>query len=262
MNNNRLAGVFSLGHLLRAACIISLLLIGSGANAAAAPATPGEPTPQAGGPSPQQIDAMIKTLEDPKARQQLIEQLDLLKEAQAGTAPSQEAPPQAVENATTQLIQSLSQHTKQVAAAVLNILGNIDQLPKLVDWIELQATNQDARDFWTRLFIHLAMILGLGYVALYVVWLLLLRPRRSLNSKQPQRMTSRAGYLILHFLLDLVPIGTFAGVAYVALGIVNPMETTRLVALAWINAAILTRVILAVGGCFFPPPHPICGWSP
>lgn len=262
MNNSRLAGVFSLGHLLRTACIISLLLIGSGANAAAAPAAPGEPAPQAGGPSSQQIDAMIKTLEDPKARQQLIEQLDLLKKAQAGTAPSQEAPPQAVENATTQLIQSLSQHIKQVADAVLNVLGNIDQLPKLVDWIELQATNQDARDFWTRLFTHLAVILGLGYVALYVVRLLLLRPRRSLNSKQPQRLTSRAGYLIVHFLLDLIPIGTFAGVAYVTLGIVNPMETTRLVALAWINAAILTRVILALGGVLFSPAAPYLRLAP
>lgn len=253
MNNNVPRAPLSFAGLLTGAFIILSLFTGP---AIAAAIKSGVAAPQAGGPTPGQIDAVIKTLEDPKARQRLIEQLDLLKRAQAGAAPAPEAPQKAVENATTQLIRSLSLHIKHTADVVLNILSNIDQLPKLADWVNQQATNPEARNFWTRLFTHLALILGIGYVALYVVRLLLLRPRRSLNTKQPRRVLTRTGYLCLQFLLDLVPIGTFAGTAYVALGVVNPMETTRLVALAWINAAILTRVILAAGGILFAPAAP------
>ncbi|MDQ2694858.1 MAG: mechanosensitive ion channel, partial [Pseudomonadota bacterium] len=53
--------------------------------------------------------------------------------------------------------------------------------------------------------------------------------------------------------LDLFPIAVFAVAAYVTLSATGPQENTRLVALAWVNAAIIVRIVLAAGRLVFAP---------
>ena len=45
------------------------------------------------------------------------------------------------------------------------------------------------------------------------------------------------------FFLDSLPILAFGGIAYLTLGLVDPREKTRLVALAWINAFLIVHVV-------------------
>lgn len=58
---------------------------------------------------------------------------------------------------------------------------------------------------------------------------------------------------MLRLLVDITPIIAFTVAAYGALTFVDPRQETRLVALALINASILSRLVMAVSSLLFSP---------
>jgi moderate conductance mechanosensitive channel len=54
----------------------------------------------------------------------------------------------------------------------------------------------------------------------------------------------------------LLPIIAFAIVGYLAMGFFQPTENIRMIAIVWINAAIIVRVIMAINSFFFAPRYP------
>jgi small conductance mechanosensitive channel len=69
-------------------------------------------------------------------------------------------------------------------------------------------------------------------------------------------MISRLLSLCGHLLVDLIPIVVFALASYAVLALVDPRQETRLVAVALINASILSRTLVAVSAFFFAPQYP------
>jgi small conductance mechanosensitive channel len=59
--------------------------------------------------------------------------------------------------------------------------------------------------------------------------------------------------LAFRTLLDLLPVLAFAGAAYGALVFLDPEQVTRLIAVAIINASLLTRAILVIARLVFAP---------
>ncbi len=238
---------------LKTLCIVLLLIFcllpGTGA---------AQPTESAAGaPSQNQVDTLVRSLEDPEARSKLVEQLKLLTQAgtEAGVVAAAE-PESQVQNATTALLKSISRRLQTFGETVLLFTDDLNQVPRLWDWALRQAQDPGTRLLWLEVLVNLALVLGAGYVAFYLMWLLLRRPYRAIARRPAQYLLARLLYLLMVLLLNLLPIAAFAAVAYLTLGLVDPRELTRLVALAWINASIIVRLVLAVGRFLFAPSEP------
>lgn len=232
--------------LLLSLCLLPGLAAAQPAEAAAAPP-----------PSQDQVESLVRSLEDPEARARLVEQLKLLTRAgaEAGVVVAQEAESE-VQNATSALLKSISRRLQAFGETALLFIDDLNQLPRLWDWALRQGQDPSARGLWVEVLANLALVLGAGYGAFYLMWLLLRRPYRAIARRPAQYLLVRLLYLLVVLLLNLLPIAAFAAVAYLTLGLVDPRELTRLVALAWINASIIVRLVLAVGRFLFAPHEP------
>jgi small-conductance mechanosensitive channel len=199
---------------------------------------PPEPAPEV---SAEEARSLIKTLEDPEARARLVRQLEILAQVQEEQAPEPE-----VRSATAQVLQALSDRIGGLGQYAVELSSDVQELPEVVDWVEAQAQDPQARKLWSEVLINLALVLGAGYAAFYLLRLSLLRARRRVAARTTRSWVVGALWLLLMLLLSLVPIAAFAAAAYLTLGFVEPAEKTRLVALAWVNASIIVRVMLAL----------------
>ena len=217
-------------------------LFAAGALAATATAAPEA--------SPQDIRQVIETLENDKARKQLVGQLNVMLQAMEAEHP---ATGSEVATATAELLRSISTEIVHLASGATRVVDVVDVLPKTAEWFGNIVKDPEARRDWAVLIARLAAILGSGYLAAWLVFRLLVQPRRAaLATRRYGRFGSIAIRSAL-LLLDLVPIAVFALTAYPVLAVVDPNEESRLVALAWINASIIVRVALAAGRFLFSP---------
>jgi small-conductance mechanosensitive channel len=217
-------------------------LFAAGALAATATAAPEA--------SPQDIRQVIETLENDKAREQLVGQLNVMLQAMEAEHP---ATGSEVATATAELLRSISTEIVHLASGATRVVDVVDVLPKTAEWFGNIVKDPEARRDWAVLIARLAAILGSGYLAAWLVFRLLVQPRRAaLATRRYGRFGSIAIRSAL-LLLDLVPIAVFALTAYPVLAVVDPNEESRLVALAWINASIIVRVALAAGRFLLSP---------
>jgi small-conductance mechanosensitive channel len=199
---------------------------------------------QTAAPSADEVEALIATLENDQSRAQLIAQLRLLIETEEKSKPD-------AGNATAEALRDLSKSTVEFINQFVLVAGGINQLPQIADWLQKQAFDAEQRRVWSRTLLNLALILSAGYAALFVLQLGLRKPRRLITEKTRDQWWVRLGMLLLTGLLDLIPIAGFAAAGYLSLGLVNPAEPTRLVALAWINAILLLRLVQFAGSLGF-----------
>jgi small-conductance mechanosensitive channel len=222
------------------------LATGALAAGAQAPATE-MPAPQV---SSQDVRQVIATLENEKAREQLIRQLTVMLKAMEAEAPTAGTE---VATATAELLRAISARTRQLASNAAELVKVVDVLPGTAAWLDTAARNPEKRWEWIVLLGRLAAILGSGYLTAWLVFRVLVRPRRvSLAGRAAEGFTRFVMPFAL-LLLDAVPIAVFALTAYLVLAAVDPNEESRLVALAWINASIIVRVVLAAGRFIFSP---------
>jgi len=201
--------------------------------------------------SRQDIRKVIDTLENDKAREQLITQLNVMLQAMEAQTPPEN---KEVVSATGELLRSISIRIAQLAGNAGAAINVADVLPGIAAWLTHIARDPQARQQWLVLLARLAAILGSGYLAAWLASRLLVQPRRTALAERPPGgvatgLLRRAALL----LLDVVPIGVFTLTAYPMLAFVDPNEQSRLVALAWINASIVVRVVLALGRFLFAP---------
>ncbi len=201
--------------------------------------------------SSMEIESIIKSLEDPEARGKLIRQLEVL--AQTGQEP---VPQAAVKSAMAEMLQGISERVAVFSAAVMELTAGANRIPEVVTWGRKQMVDPAARNFWKEVLTRILLVIGFAYFAFYTVRGLLGRLRKAWTEPEAVGWTARFFRLVGLFLLDLLPIAAFAIVAYVTLGLVNPRETTRLVVLAWINAFMIVRLVIAISGALLAPEAP------
>ena len=200
--------------------------------------------------SRQDIRQVIETLEDDKAREQLVSQLNVMLKAMEAESPASE---NEVASATAELLRSISAEIAHLTSGATRVVNVVDVLPKTTAWFGTIARDPKARREWGVLLARLAAILGSGYLAAWLVFRLLVQPRRvALATRRYGRFAGIAMRFAL-LLLDAVPVVVFALTAYPVLAVVDPNEDSRLVALAWINASIIVRVALVAGRFLLSP---------
>jgi small conductance mechanosensitive channel len=198
--------------------------------------------------SQQDVDALLATLEDPVARDKLIQQLKTLKAVQAQQAQTVEP-----EGLGAILLSSLSERVREASDALVATATAVLDFPNLVTWGVEQLSDPDRRRHWADVLLNIGITL---IAALAVEWLagrLLTRPRNLLDTRAIARYWLRWPLAVVRLFLELVPIIAFIAVAYGVLPTLKPDAVTRLVALTIINANIIARITTAVARVVFSP---------
>lgn len=207
-------------------------------------------------PEPTEIQSVINTLENPEARERLIGQLKLLVRTQQEMPSSHETP--TLGNTTVDLLKMLSDRLAKSVETTVKATTMFHEFPKVVDWLEMQVLNLDRRDLWLSIIENLAGIIGSGYLAFFIAQRLLKHLREVLERRpvEGDGWTMRMAYLFVLLMLALLPVVAFAVVGYMPLSLIQPSENVRLVAIAWINAAVIVHAIMAIARFFTAPRYP------
>ncbi|PWC32214.1 mechanosensitive ion channel protein, partial [Azospirillum sp. TSO35-2] len=238
------------------------------APAAAAPAPAGGASaPAQGGPQGgavpvvvdeatiHQLESMVSTLENQDARTQLVTQLRSLIAAQRGLAQAKEAEGESALPQTigARALSFLAARMDVVSRQLVQVVNVFSDLPGALSWVQRQASDDTARERWVQIGVQLAMILGIGAVVGRGVAWLLSRPRRALASRHIGSTLLRVPLLLGRAVLELAPIVGFIVVAYTILSVTEPAPRVRLVALAVVNATVITQALLILVRMLFSP---------
>src|SRR5215468_182695 len=198
--------------------------------------------------SQQDIDALLTTLQDPAARDKLIQQLKTLKAMQVQQEQTVEP-----EGLGAILLSSLSDRVREASDALVATATAVLDLPNLVNWAASQLADPALRRHWAEVLLNIGITL---IAALGVEWLvarLLARPRYLLDARTVTRYWLRWPLAVVRLFLELLPIVAFIAIAYGVLPTLKPDAVTRLVALTIINANIIARLTTAVARVLFSP---------
>jgi small conductance mechanosensitive channel len=204
------------------------------------------------GVSDAEVDALVRTLEDPDRRAKLIEQLKLLKSAQEAEAPTSLV----ADGLGAVLLSALSDQVEEVsrgfAAVGTVVLAAPDALLDLVQ----QAGEPATRQRWLEIAVKLAIVLGAALIAKWLAERLLARPRRAVESRGGDSLWVKIPMLGLRGIIEFLPIVAFYVVANAVLPLTDPRPATSLVALTIINANVIARAVRALAALVLCPAAP------
>ena len=190
--------------------------------------------PPATTPTVEQLQQLVSTLKDDKARTQLIGELQALIAAQNAQQQQAVSP-----------FAWVSQLPDQIDAIGGEILGAIPvllQLPRAAHWLERQVGDPALRDYWVTVFEKLITFLGAGIVAGALVWLLSRNPASRLTRATSDHWASRLLLLALGAVIEALPAAAFAATVAIVAPLTGPDTGTRGVA-----AVIATTAVWAWG---------------
>lgn len=190
-------------------------------------------------PANADLQKLVATLQDNKARAQLIDQLQALIAAQnaesTGTA-SQSLP----------WLSDLAAQLDAVGGEVLATVPIVAQAPRAFAWVETQVSDAELRQRWLDTFEKLAAIFGAGLVADWLARWLLRRPAARLQARTSERLPAKLLLLALAAIVEALPVLIFAAVATFVMPLTEPHTGTRGVAGVLIAATVWARGSLAI----------------
>ena len=216
--------------------------------AASAPAAPATPPAAVAEPSTAELQGLVDALQDDKQRGHIIAQLQALIAAQRHTAlakPPEPADPLA------ELSARLNSAIEEILAGVAVVLD----APRVLAWGSFQISDAGARALWAEVLLACAIVFGAGAAAEWVARLGLGRLARLAAAAQPpRRLVLRLLVAALGLLVEMLPVGAFAGIAVVAMAITLPPFSIGRAAIALlVQAIIAARLVLAAAKAVLLP---------
>ncbi|MEM7045426.1 MAG: mechanosensitive ion channel domain-containing protein [Pseudomonadota bacterium] len=158
---------------------------------------------------PAKIEGLVKTLEDPAARDKLIDQLKALTAAQDSADE-----PKNVDELGLSFVEIVTQQIDTVARTSMELSSTIVDLPDLTDWLVQQVTDPDLRDYWIDLFVKLVVVLGGSVIGYHIVRRLLSPTIDRFYAERPDGLVTKVPLALLRGGLRLIPILAFGAVGY------------------------------------------------
>jgi moderate conductance mechanosensitive channel len=222
-----------------------LLLVGAGwllpAAGALAQTVPGVPAPAASKQTAADLESLIKTLDDPKARDELKKQLELLLQAQrGGTGGKGEVI--AEQGLGARLLGSISHHVESVSNTLVNLVEAIADVPQRAQEASLLLADPQRRAYWFDVVIDLIGVLATAFIAAWAARRLLVPAHARLARQAPSRWLVRLVFIPLIFLVEVMPTVAFGLAAYIAFPLFDPNESARLITSAIISAQLATML--------------------
>lgn len=200
-------------------------------------------------PSRAEIEGLIRTLEDDKARAQFVGQLRALIAVQNQ---SQAERP----GLGARVLTVVSERMEAIGAEFVLAGSQFSRPDLLLSWLNNQVRTPDRRVFWLHVLGTLIGVFAAAALVDFLVQRLLARPRRSIERRRYGNPAVRLGAALTRALFDLVPVVAFVAVGYAVLTVTDPPRNVRLVALAVLNAAIVARLLMAVARLVLTPLAP------
>jgi small conductance mechanosensitive channel len=226
--------------ILTALCLLGLvwLLPAWGALAQTIPSIPAPAAskPAASNPAADDIDKLIKTLDDPKAREELKKQLQLLLDAQRGGKKSSTVIEE--HGLGAQLLAAISQHVESVSNTLVNLVEAIADMPQRAQEASLMLADPERRAYWLDVVIDLVGVLATAFIAAWGARRTLVGVHARLVRQTPQRWIVKLCCLPLLCLVEALPTIVFALAAFVASQVFRPNDDGRLILSAIISAQI------------------------
>jgi small-conductance mechanosensitive channel len=241
----------------RAAVVLLLALAVAGPAAqAATPAAPAQAPPSAA-----EISAVLRTLQDPRARVQLIGELRALLAATQGmpAAPATPAAPKKPSDPWGRLSTRLDALTGQILAGAAVVVD----APQLISWAHWQIANPALNRLWIADAEAFLLVFGIAAAVEGALRWTIARLLPRLPMRHGDSLPVRTGFALMELVLDLVPILAFAAAAYTVLSMtLAPYTEGRTTLSVLIEATVEVRAVLAAaralllpldgGACFIP----------
>lgn len=193
-----------------------------------------------------QVEDLIRVVEDPAQRERLLQQLRLLVQAQRAAEPAeQQAAP------VVAAIASVSTRLEDLQGDALAVAGRVAALPQLIEGVQTQWRDPEARARWRNVALSLLVIVGAGYVLYFIARRILQPLRRSVAQREAPTGRAKFAGLLGLLALDYLAIAAFALGAFFAAGLLTIAPEMRLAALGWINAIVAARVLVVTGRAVF-----------
>jgi small-conductance mechanosensitive channel len=209
----------------------------------------GQTAPAASSVSTEELEGLVKTLEDPAARDVLVKQLRGLIEAQRQT----EQPDTYVGSG---LLDQIAREIKRTSEQLFAAASAVSEAPRLIAWFEQQMSSPERRAVWREVIVLLVLLVALGWAAEWATQKILARPRAGLEGRVGESWGLRLLLLSLRTVLDLMPVAVFAVVTYVLLPIMQPQDMIRRVVIEVLTAYVLVRAIMEAARMLFAPAAP------
>jgi len=202
------------------------------------------PAPAASKQTAADVESLIKTLDDPKAREALKKQLQLLLDAQRAEKKQNAVIEE--QGLGAQLLGSLSHHVESVSNTLVNLVEAIADMPQRVQAAGVLLSDPMQRGYWTDVVIDLFGVLATAFATAWAARRVFTGLRARLARQQPKRWLTRLAFLPVIFLVEVLPTIAFALAAYIAFPLFDPNEDARLITSAIITAQLATMLTAVV----------------
>lgn len=203
--------------------------------------------------SVEELERLVATLESDIERARFIAELKAVIAAQKKVTPEEPALPERV---GTRALGALADGLSEAAEAIVEAASFLTDAPKVYAWFETLVRDEASRGRLAEIFGKLAAVLASGWLVEWLVVLALRPLRRRIEQRKGDGAALRIVWAAAYHALTLLPIAAFAVTALAALGFVRPSSAARLVALAFVNANVIARVIAFLGHVAFAPRAP------
>ena len=221
------------------AAVLLALFIALPAVAQDAPKDPGLRT--------EELERLVGTLERDADRKQLIAQLKGLVAAQRHVD----------KEAEDGLLGTISERLEVFGNDVMDAVGAMKDLPKLVAWLGQQAGDAAARARWADTLWKLAALMAAGIAADHALSWLLRRPERLMVPREPIPTLMRLPLGLARALMRMAPVAGFAGAAWGVLSLFALTGNTRIAALMVVTAYASVRVVMVLARFLVAPRTPL-----
>lgn len=203
----------------------------------------------------QELQDLVDTLEDQGKREQFVGRLKTMIEAKRADEPGA-ADAAAEQGLGAQILAAISERMDAASRQTVRIGEAVLEVPETLASLANELRDPEMQRRWLEVGYRLLAVLAAGLIAEWLVWRLLARPRRRLESRDNQTMLVRSLLLVVRTLLEAVPIASFAAAAYAVMPTVGMAYATKLVAVTVINASLLSRITALLGRAVLSPQAP------
>lgn len=196
-----------------------------------------------------EIDDVIATLQDDAARQHLIDQLEILRQALEPESDEFEA--------GRGFLNFVSDRMSHVGDRVSDIGHTVRGVPEVFIWVEAMLDSRIIMMRWLNLSIGTALILAIGLLVRYAVMWRVVGYRDRLAHLAPRRSRlARIPLLLARFAIDLVPIAGFVIAAFIAMDVLAVTPLVRRVSIMLGGAVAAAALVTAIARMALAPRSP------
>ncbi len=190
-----------------------------------------------------ELERLIKTLENDTERKVLIDQMKSLVQVQRQISPSEDG----------RFFSNVAARVESMVNEVVNTAGALKHFPRLLIWLELQVSTPESRLHWAEILGKLAVVLALGLVASHLLTWALRRPERMLEPREPITPLMRIPLAVARAILRLIPVAGFFAVSNGVLIFIALSGSTMNAANLLLTAFIGVRLVMVAAFLVLAP---------